>query len=109
RAGDPGRGGISFERLDDEAFGEATPVKPKMLSPGDPATRFTRAKKTHSIFASPTNYLVGVERYLKRRAGVVKDRARSRIEVMWWTALPLSRSGSGLERSKGPAQGAEDV
>ena len=50
-----------FETLDDEAFGEATPVKPKVLSPVDPAARFTGAKKTYSIFAYSTNYLVDLE------------------------------------------------
>ncbi|MEL6576850.1 MAG: IS1182 family transposase, partial [Pseudomonadota bacterium] len=50
-----------FETLDDEAFGEATPVKPKVLSPVDPAARFTGAKKTYSIFAYSTNYLADLE------------------------------------------------
>ncbi|MEO1532955.1 MAG: IS1182 family transposase, partial [Pseudomonadota bacterium] len=50
-----------FETLDDEAFGEATPVKPKVLSPVDPAARFTGAKKTYSIFAYSTNYLVDLD------------------------------------------------
>ncbi|MEM9763924.1 MAG: transposase [Pseudomonadota bacterium] len=40
-----------FETLDAEAFGEATPVKPKVLSPVDPAARFTGAKEFYSIFA----------------------------------------------------------
>jgi transposase len=50
-----------FETLDDEAFGAATPVKPKVLSPVDPAARFTGAKKAYSIFAYSTNYLVDLE------------------------------------------------
>ncbi|MEO0960201.1 MAG: IS1182 family transposase [Pseudomonadota bacterium] len=50
-----------FETLDDEAFGEATPVKPKVLSPVDPAARFTGAKKTYSIFAYSTSYLVDLD------------------------------------------------
>ncbi len=50
-----------FETLDDAAFGDATPVKPKVLSPVDPAARFTGAKKTYSIFAYSTNYLVDLD------------------------------------------------
>ena len=50
-----------FDTLDDEAFGEATPVRPKVLSPVDPAARFTGAKKAHSIFAYSTNYLVDLK------------------------------------------------
>ncbi len=50
-----------FETLDDAAFGAATPVKPKVLSPVDPAARFTGAKKAYSIFAYSTNYLVDLE------------------------------------------------
>ncbi len=40
-----------FETLCDEAYGEATPIKSKVLSPVDPAARFTGAKKAYSIFA----------------------------------------------------------
>ncbi len=50
-----------FETLDDEAFGAATTVKPKVLSPVDPAARFTGAKKAYSIFAYSTNYLVDLD------------------------------------------------
>ena len=50
-----------FETLDDAAFGDATPVKPKVLSPVDPAARFTGARKAYSIFAYSTNYLVDLE------------------------------------------------
>ncbi len=50
-----------FETLDVAAFGAATTVKPKVLSPVDPAARFTGAKKAYSIFAYSTNYLVDLE------------------------------------------------
>ena len=50
-----------FETLDDEAFGAATTVKPKVLSPVDPAARFTGAKQEFSIFAYSTNYLVDLD------------------------------------------------
>ena len=50
-----------FDTLDDAAFGAATTVKPKVLSPVDPAARFTGAKKAYSIFAYSTNYLVDLD------------------------------------------------
>jgi hypothetical protein len=50
-----------LETLDDAAFGAAAPVQPKVLSPTDPAARFTGAKKTVSFFAYSTNYMVDLE------------------------------------------------
>jgi hypothetical protein len=50
-----------LETLDDAAFGAATPVKPKVLSPVDPAARFTGARKAYSMVAYSTNYLVDLE------------------------------------------------
>ncbi len=47
-----------FETLEDEAFGAATPVKPKVLSPVDPAARFTGAEKAYLIFVYSTNRIV---------------------------------------------------
>lgn len=44
--------------LDDGAFGAATPVKPKAISPADPAARFTGANGDRPFFAYSTNYLV---------------------------------------------------
>ena len=38
-----------FETLDDEAFGAATTVKPKVLSPVDPAARFTGARRRRTL------------------------------------------------------------
>jgi transposase len=47
--------------LDDAAFGAATPVKPKAISPADPAARFTGANGDRPFFAYSTNYLVDLE------------------------------------------------
>jgi transposase len=47
--------------LDDAAFGAATPVQPKILSPADPAARFTGANGDRAFFAYSTNYLVDLE------------------------------------------------
>ena len=47
--------------LDDAAFGAATPVVPKFLSPADPAARYTSAHGGQAQFCYATNYLIDVE------------------------------------------------
>ena len=50
-----------LDTLDDAAFGGATPVQPKTLSPSDPAARFTGANGDRPFFAYSTNYLVDLD------------------------------------------------
>jgi transposase len=50
-----------LDTLDDAAFGAATSVKPKALSPSDPAARFTAANGDRPFYAYSTNYLVDLE------------------------------------------------
>jgi len=47
--------------LDEAAFGAATPVQPKFISPVDPAARWTAAWGGPAIYAYCTNYLIDVE------------------------------------------------
>ena len=47
--------------LDDAAFGAATPVVPKFISPADPASRWTGADGGLAYFAYETNYLVDLD------------------------------------------------
>jgi transposase len=47
--------------LDDAAFGAATPVTPKLISPADPASRWTGANKGRAFFAYATNYLIDLD------------------------------------------------
>ena len=47
--------------LDDEAFGAATEVIPKFVSPADPAARWTGAHGGQAFFAYSTNYLIDVD------------------------------------------------
>ena len=47
--------------LDEAAFGAATPVIPKMLSPADPAARWTGADGGPAYFAYCTNYLIDLD------------------------------------------------
>jgi hypothetical protein len=47
--------------LDDAAFGAATEVTPKFVSPSDPAARWTGAHGGQAYFAYSTNYLIDVD------------------------------------------------
>jgi transposase len=50
-----------LERLDDAAFGAASPVTPKFISRSDPAAQWTGAHKGHAFFAYAANYLIDTE------------------------------------------------
>jgi transposase len=47
--------------LDDTAFGAATEVVPKFISPADPAARWTGAHGGQAFFAYSTNYLIDTD------------------------------------------------
>ncbi len=47
--------------LDDAAFGAATPVTPKFISPADPAARWTGAHGGQAFFAYSANYLIDTD------------------------------------------------
>jgi transposase len=47
--------------LDDAAFGGATPVEPRSISPTDPAARYTAAADTPAVYAYSDNYLVDLK------------------------------------------------
>ena len=53
--------------LDDAAFGAATEVTPKFISPADPAARWTGAHGGPAFFAYSTNYLIDLEQCDHRR------------------------------------------
>jgi transposase len=50
-----------FATLDAAAFGAATPVEPKFISPVDPAARWTAAWGGPAVYAYCTNYLIDVK------------------------------------------------
>jgi hypothetical protein len=58
--------------LDDAAFGAATDVEPKFVSPRDPAAQWTGALKGPAFFAYADNYLIDV------RFGIILDVEASR-------------------------------
>lgn len=84
-----------LDTLDDAAFGAATPVKPKTLSPSDPAARFTGANGDRAFFAYSTNYLVDLDNAIivdveatapirQAEVGIVQDmilRTRDRFDL----------------------------
>jgi transposase len=47
--------------LDDAAFGAATPVTPKFISPADPSARWTGAHGGQAFFAYSANYLIDTD------------------------------------------------
>jgi transposase len=47
--------------LDDAAFGAASPVEPKFVSPCDPAAQWTGAQRGPAFFAYADNYLIDTE------------------------------------------------
>jgi hypothetical protein len=58
--------------LDDTAFGAATEVTPKFISPSDPAAQWTGAMRGPAFFAYADNYLIDV------KFGVIMDVEASR-------------------------------
>src|SRR5690606_32809692 len=59
---DPGRAVREYlATLDDAAFGAASAVSPKFISPSDPAAQWTGAHKGHAFFAYATNYLIDTD------------------------------------------------
>src|ERR1700729_3965493 len=47
--------------LDDAAFGRATPVEPKAISPTDPAARYTASANSVAAYAYFDNYLIDLK------------------------------------------------
>src|ERR1700680_215224 len=58
--------------LDDAAFGTATKVTPKFVSPSDPAAQWTGAMRGPAFFAYSDNYLIDV------KVGIIMDVEASR-------------------------------
>src|ERR1700681_2541991 len=61
-----------LETLDDPAFGAASDVTPKFISPSDPAAQWTGALRNAAFFAYANNYLIDV------KVGIIMDVEASR-------------------------------
>jgi transposase len=76
KARDPQRGGRAVKdylaSLDDAAFGAASEVTPKFVSPSDPAAQWTGAMRGPAFFAYADNYLIDV------KYGIIMDVEASR-------------------------------
>jgi len=74
--------GTAAGAMDDPAYGAASEVTPKFISPSDPASQWTRALKSAAFFAYADNYLIDVKfgiavdvkasRAMRYRSGVHK-------------------------------------
>src|SRR5204863_379337 len=52
---------LDLGTLDDAAWGAASEVVPKFISPSDPAAQWTGAHKGHAFFAYADNYLIDLK------------------------------------------------
>ena len=68
---EPRHEGVS-RTLDDAAFGAASEVTPKFVSPSDPAAQWTGAMRGPAFFAYADNYLIDV------KCGIIVDVEASR-------------------------------
>jgi transposase len=73
---DPGQAGRAVREylatLDDPAYGAASDVTPKFVSPSDPAAQWTGALRSAAFFAYANNYLIDV------KFGIIMDVEASR-------------------------------
>jgi hypothetical protein len=86
--------------LDDAAFGGATEVTPKFISPADPAARWTGAHGGQAFFAYAANYLIDVDH------GIIVDvEATTAIRQAEVGGQAHDRAGHGpLRPLSGPAR-----
>ena len=67
-----------FRTLDDAAFGAASDVTPKFVSPSDPAAQWTGALQGPAFFAYSDNYLIDVKFGI-----IMDDQSRFRSARSW--------------------------
>jgi hypothetical protein len=93
---DPTRAGRAVKEylatLDDAAYGAATEVVPKFVSPSDPAAQWTGAMKGAAFFAYADNYLIDV------KFGIIMDVEVSRAVRQ----AEVGASRTMIERTGGP-------
>jgi transposase len=109
--------------LDDAAFGGATPVVPKFISPADPAARWTAADHSPAYFAYSTNYLIDLQNAVivdveattavrqaevgAARTMIERVKARHDLWPSGWLATPLTdrrRCWNGWSTNKGSSR-----
>ena len=80
--------------LDDAAFGAATEVTPKFLSPADPAARWTAAQGGQAFFAYCANYLIDLD-----HAVIVDVEASTAVRQAEMTAAKTDDRADGMSAS----------
>ena len=68
--------------LDDAAFGAASDMRPKFVSPSDPAAQWTGAMRGPAFFAYSDNYLIDV------KFGIIMDVERRALSAKPKLARP---------------------
>ena len=94
-----------LDTLDDANFGAVTPVKPKAISPADPAARLTGANGDRPFFAYSTNYPVDLD-----HAIIVDIEATAPIrqaEVTAHLGDPVQLAGHADTRKRGIDHGRQ--
>jgi hypothetical protein len=81
--------------LDDAAFGAASEVTSKFISPSDPAVQWTGVHKGHAFFAYATNYLIETDH------GVILDVEATRAIRQAEVGAARSESASRQRRMSG--------
>ena len=86
--------------LDDAAFGAASEVTPKFISPSDPAAQWTGAMRRPAFFAYADNYLIDV------KLGIIMD-VQATPRTWHWARMPprssrYSRVGTSRARMLPP-------
>jgi transposase len=71
-----------LDTLDDTAWGAASEVVPKFISPSDPAAQWTGAHKGHAFFAYADNYLIDL------KAAIIVDVEATRVSRPAKSARP---------------------
>ncbi len=79
--------------LDDAAFGAASEVTPKFISPSDPAAQWTGALRAPAFFAYATNYLIDTDIALGLAGG---KRQTGPLSWMSRRLVPSARLRSAL-------------
>ncbi|MEO4041142.1 IS1182 family transposase [Hoeflea sp. CAU 1731] len=88
-----------LDTLDDAAFGGATPVQPKSISPADPAARYTGANGDRPFLAYSTNYLVDLDNAVIVDVDATAPIRQAEVEITR-EMIPRTRERFGLYPEK---------
>jgi transposase len=91
--------------LDDAAFGAASDVTPKFVSPSDPAAQWTGATRGPAFFAYADNYLIdvkfGIIMDVEASRAIRLSNGAERLTGIWSAPPRVDRSGGGFDHLPG--------